>query len=406
MSRVLAYTAPSRGQLYPAVAILEELRRRGHQIALRTLSSEVARMRALGFDATPVAAAVEATEIDDWMARTPPGAAIRASRTFAARAPHDAVDLEQAIDEVRPDALLVDVAAWGALSAAEAWGGPWAAYCAYPLPYPSRQAPPLGPGLPPARGRPGRWRDAVLRSSFHALFDRIALPALGPVRASRGLPPLAHGLEMLAAPPLLLHLSAEPFEYPRSDWPPNVVLTGPCEWEPPGELPRELADVEEPLVLVTTSTEFQDDGRLIDVALEALAGERCHLVATMPTTARPTGPVPPANATVLPFAPHGPILDRAACAITHGGMGATQKALSRGVPVCAVPFGRDQFDVARRVEVAGAGTRLPAVLLTPRRLRRKVREAVGCSAGAARLAESFAATGGAATAADAFERLD
>ena len=63
---------------------------------------------------------------------------------------------------------------------------------------------------------------------------------------------------------------------------------------------------------------------------------------------------------VLCFVAHGPILDRAACAITHGGMGATQKALARGVPVCAVPFGRDQFEVARRVEVAGAGIRLAA----------------------------------------------
>ena len=30
-------------------------------------------------------------------------------------------------------------------------------------------------------------------------------------------------------------------------------------------------------------------------------------------------------------------------------MGITQKALAAGVPVCAVPFGRDQFEVARRV---------------------------------------------------------
>jgi hypothetical protein len=36
-------------------------------------------------------------------------------------------------------------------------------------------------------------------------------------------------------------------------------------------------------------------------------------------------------------------------------MGATQKALAHGVPVCAVPFGRDQLEVARRVEVAAAG---------------------------------------------------
>ncbi|MCV7070521.1 glycosyltransferase, partial [Mycobacterium rufum] len=46
--------------------------------------------------------------------------------------------------------------------------------------------------------------------------------------------------------------------------------------------------------------------------------------------------------------------------MTHGGMGITQKALARGIPVCAVPFGRDQFEVARRVQVARCGTRLPA----------------------------------------------
>lgn len=36
--------------------------------------------------------------------------------------------------------------------------------------------------------------------------------------------------------------------------------------------------------------------------------------------------------------------------ISHGGTGTTQKALAAGVPVCAVPFMRDQFEVARRVE--------------------------------------------------------
>ena len=39
-----------RGHLFPAVAILAELQRRGHEIAIRTLSSEVATLQALGFD--------------------------------------------------------------------------------------------------------------------------------------------------------------------------------------------------------------------------------------------------------------------------------------------------------------------------------------------------------------------
>ncbi len=134
-------------------------------------------------------------------------------------------------------------------------------------------------------------------------------------------------------------------------------LIGPCAWDPPAEARAWLEQVDRPTVLVSTSSEFQDDGRLVRTALEALAGEDVQVVATLPSTEQP-GRVP-ANARVEPFLPHAPILERAACAITHGGAGVTQKALAAGVPVCVVPFGRDQLEVARRVEVAAAGTRLP-----------------------------------------------
>ncbi len=222
-------------------------------------------------------------------------------------------------------------------------------------------------------------------------------------RARLGLQPLDHAHDLFLQPPLLLQMTSDAFEYPRSAWPVNVVMVGPCAWDPPAELPGSLAEVEEPFVLVSTSTDFQDDGRLVRVALEALADEPCHVVATMPSI-RPRRLRIPPNASVVQFAPHTPILARASCAVTHGGMGATQKALAQGVPVCAVPFGRDQHDVARRVEVAGAGTRLPARRLRPHRLRAKVHEAMECRPGAERIAQSFAATGGPQAAADAFER--
>jgi MGT family glycosyltransferase len=181
-------------------------------------------------------------------------------------------------------------------------------------------------------------------------------------------------------------------------------MVGPCDWDPPADPPAWLDEVTDPIVLVTTSSEFQDDRRLVACALEALASEPVHVVATLPANAA-EGFAVPANARVLPFTPHAPILDRAACAITHGGMGATQKALARGVPVCVVPFGRDQLEVARRVEVAGAGTRLPAPRLRPDRLRAAVREAISRRDGAARVAAGYRAAGGPPAAADALEAL-
>lgn len=45
--------------------------------------------------------------------------------------------------------------------------------------------------------------------------------------------------------------------------------------------------------------------------------------------------------------------------------------------VCVVPFGRDQLEVARHVEVAGAGSRLPASRLRPDRLRQAVKGLYG-----------------------------
>jgi MGT family glycosyltransferase len=179
-------------------------------------------------------------------------------------------------------------------------------------------------------------------------------------------------------------------------------MVGPCKWEPPGEPPAGFATSREPLVLVTTSSEFQDDGRLVEMALEALAEEPVQVIATLPS-AQSTDLAAPANATVVAYAPHMPLLRQAVCAITHGGMGATQKALALGVPVCAVPFGRDQFEVARRVEASGTGTRLPARRLRADRLRSKVREAIECRPAAERLASAFAAAGGAKAAADAIE---
>ena len=119
----------------------------------------------------------------------------------------------------------------------------------------------------------------------------------------------------------------------------------------------------------------------------------------------PSSFTPPPNARVERFVPHRPVLERASCVVCHGGMGITQKALAAGVPVCVVPFGRDQFDVARHVEVAGAGTRLPASRLRPDRLRAAVREAMSKKAGAERVAAAFAAAGGPRAAADALEAL-
>jgi MGT family glycosyltransferase len=204
--------------------------------------------------------------------------------------------------------------------------------------------------------------------------------------------------------PLMLVASGKPFEYEQADYGDAVQMIGPCALDPePDVVPAWLASIDRPIVLVSTSSEKQGDDNLVPTAISALADQPVHVVATLPA-GDPDEVAHAPNATVCRLLPHGPVLDRAVCAVTHGGMGATQKALARGVPVCVVPYGRDQFEVARRVEVARCGTRLPAKKLTVERLRAKVAEAMAMADGARRVAEGFEATGGVARGAELFEQ--
>ena len=403
MSRILAYTSPALGHLFPMTPLLLELRSRGHHVHVRTLSDQVERMEALGLGASAADPRIEAIENVDWKAGNARAALASVVATFVARGEYDAPDLEQAIAEQRPDLLIVDINAWGAQVAAEASGLPYVTFSPYTPPIRSVGTPPFGPGFKPLPGLLGRVRDGLLRPLVMGAAEKAMGPGIAQLRAARGLPPVGSADEFFRHAPLMLVTTAEPFEYHHDDWSPDIVMIGASAWEPPAETPAWLDAVDRPLVLVTSSSEFQDDGDLVRTALAALADEPVTVVATMPAGV-PDDLVVPANARVERFLPHGPLLERAAVAVTHGGMGATQKALSHGVPVCAVPFGRDQLEVARRVEVSGSGTRLPARRLSAERLRTAVREAMACSEGARRVAEGYRATGGVAAAASTVEQ--
>jgi MGT family glycosyltransferase len=386
MPRFLFYSSPARGHLYPVVPTLRELRRRGHEVLVRTLSSEVARLRTLGVDAAPIDPA-----IDD------------ADRVIDVidRARYDGPEMRGALETERPDLVCIDINAWGAMAVAAHSDVPLASWSPCLMPLPSRDAPPYGPGLRPVSGRVGRARDRAVGSALTAIWNR-SLPRLNAVRRELGVPELRSLVDSLLEPQLTLYFTAEPFEYPRTDWPGHVRLVGPGLWSPPEEPPSWLDEIDRPLVLVTCSTEFQGDGRLVEVALDALADEPVQVVATTAAVDPSSFSAPP-NARVERFVPHGPLLERAVCVVCHGGLGITQKALAAGVPVCAVPFGRDQSEVARRVEVAGAGARLPRWWLTPARLRDAVRAAAFRGERAREIAAAFATAGGPTAAADALE---
>jgi MGT family glycosyltransferase len=202
------------------------------------------------------------------------------------------------------------------------------------------------------------------------------LPGLNTLREEAGLPTFGSPFELVLSPDRVIVLTGDPLEYPRTDLPPHVRFVGAQLWDPPATAPSWLVDEGDPWVLATCSTAYQGDERLAIAAIEGLRDEPFRVLVTVPddrlAAKLPTAP----NARIERFVPHAPVLDRAAAAVCHGGMGIVQKAIAAAVPIVAVPFGRDQPEVARRAAEAGAGVVLPPKRLTPERLRDAVAEAI------------------------------
>jgi UDP:flavonoid glycosyltransferase YjiC (YdhE family) len=144
MATILGYTSPAIGHLLPISALLSELASRGHTIHVRTLSAGVDIGQGLGFATDAIDPRIEQIEQDDWKATNPVAALKMSVNVFGRRAVYEVADLAGAEARIQPDALLVDVNCWGALSAAEAGTIPSVCFSPYTPPLRSPGCRPLG----------------------------------------------------------------------------------------------------------------------------------------------------------------------------------------------------------------------------------------------------------------------
>jgi MGT family glycosyltransferase len=296
--------------------------------------------------------------VDDNGAKTPFEAFARIrDDVIVGPADRFAADVRDELRRRPADVVVGNFFVFGAQIAAEAEGVPFAFLVANLLSFKNSGTPPLGPGLKLARGPLGRARDAGLNRLTARLFDK-GLDRLNEVRRANGTAPVASVLESFERADRLLLMTSRSFEYETYAPPPNVRLVGPRlddpawagDWTPPAG--------DDPLVLVGMSSTFMDHADVLQRATTALGDLGVRGIVT-------TGPaVPvdaidaPANVTVVARAPHSQVLRHASAVVTHAGHGTVIKSLAAGVPVVAIPLGRDQLDNAARVAHHGAGLRL------------------------------------------------
>jgi UDP:flavonoid glycosyltransferase YjiC (YdhE family) len=405
MTTFLVYTPPAAGHVFPLVPGLLALQARGHTVHLRTGAELLATVRAAGLDGSPSDPRIREIVVRDYEQQRDVDRLRHALSGLMARGPLEAQDLERSIAETDPDVLLIDTITYGAAVAAERSGLPWATTLPSLLPLPDDRVPPYGLGMRPMRGPIGRLRNRILWRVVERLYAKSMLPGLNTLRADAGLAELTSPLQHLHGPDRLIVLSGDPLEYPRRQLPEHVRLVGGQTWDPPADPPEWLLEEGDPWVLVTCSTDYQGDEVLAQTAIEALRDEPVRVLVTLADAHGATDLPAAANARVERFVPHGPVLERAAAVVCHAGMGIVHKAVAAGVPIAAVPFGRDQPEVARRVAESGAGIVLPAKQLKPERLRAAVRESIALRPGLGALAARFRAAGGPQAFADAAEEL-
>jgi UDP:flavonoid glycosyltransferase YjiC (YdhE family) len=351
--RFLVAAFGDAGHAFPAIGLARALQQRGHEVTVETWERWRDAVEGEGL-------AFTAAEEYQTFPPPPPGSDGGPSVADAALA------LVPMLEAERFDVVVSDVLTLAPALAAERVGLRRATLIPHVYPESEPGMPFFAVGAMPPRTAVGRalWRAAMpvltegLRRGRRELNHSRELVGLAPVERLHG--GLSEELTLVATFPQL--------EYPRR-WPDHVRVTGPVWFELPYP-DVELPDGEGPLVVVAPSTAQDPEGRLVRVALEALAGEPVRVLATTNRHA-PEEPLPeaPANAVVVDWLSYSQAMAAADLVICHGGHGTVARALAAGAPVICCPAVGDMAENAARVAWAGAGLMLPWRLTRPAALR-------------------------------------
>ncbi|RKE22669.1 glycosyltransferase [Streptomyces sp. TLI_171] len=375
--RLLVVAPPLTGHLLPARALALAWADRGHLVSW--VGPESALRPVLGPDAV-----VHPTGARVFREQAAGGAAAVRSLWDGFVAPHTRFTLgavRRAVEQWRPDVVLVDQHSPAGALAAHGAGVPWATFAPSSL----EIGDPLG-----GDGELTAWRDGVLRG----LWERAGLPA-----AEFTDPRFSPHLVIAASCAALLGLDATPEHY---------ALVGPLlAARPEPAFPWERLDLRRRRVLVTMGTlSAEVAGGFLDRTAAALAElpDVQAVVAAPGGTALPPGTIGCERVPVLQLLERGAV-DAVLC---HGGMNTVGESLVHGRPLVVAPIRHDQPVTAARLSALGAAVPVDFATATSDQLRTALRTALdlpGLRTAAELLGRQLLAGGGAVAAAGHLERF-
>ena len=384
MAHVAMLPLGSAGDVFPFLSLAKAMLRRGHRVTMITACLFETAARQAGVEFIPMGTEEEF----DALARDPRlwkmAAGTKLVFEYAGRT---AERYFRAIEGLRaegaaPDLILAPMTAFAGRMAREKWGTPLVTVHLQPAALMSAyEMPVLAPGMQYLRRTPIWLKKAMLR--FPNPVDLISVPLLKKLCAEVGIaPPRSLWRDWWNSPDGVLLLYPKWFAPPQPDWPePRLQWNFPLEdlraEQPLGaDLIRFLDDLAEPPVVITAGSANLQAKDHFAVLIDGLRQTgKPGVLVTRDLTQLPSEL--PSNMLPVEYAPFGPLLQRSAVLVHHGGIGTLSQAFAAGVPQLIFPLAHDQFDNADRLERLGAGVSLSKRRLQPARIAAALQRLLG-----------------------------
>jgi MGT family glycosyltransferase len=411
MANILVAATPAPGHVNPMLSVAQHLSSVGHSITF--LSGSLFRDKAvsLGFRFVSLSGKADFNytrldeEFPERAAAKPGPDAMNAECRYTGidPIPDQYQAIQQILANTNIDLIVTEVYFWGVfpllLGPKEA-RPPVLTFGVLPLILSSRD---VGPFSPPATSPEGRLHNQQETQQFYGLLQPAATH-FNEVLHACGAPDLPEFFLDCAAnlPDRFLTLTAEAFEYPRSDMKKSIQFIGnlmpKAQKKSPTPAWWNSLDESKPVILVTQGTiANRDMTQLIEPAIAALANEDMTIIVA---AGRPDleviqlpGGVKPDNTKLENFIPFEQVLPKVDVFVTNGGYGALNMSLHEGVPMVVGGDTEDKIFTTARVSWTETGINLGTGRPTGEQIRTAVHEVLSDKKyknNAARLQKEFA----------------
>ena len=374
-AHIVIATVGSLGDLFPFLAIGQELNARGHRVTIATHGIHQSMIEQAGLNFADASGMPEPEDREAFTARA-------FDRWHGPRfVVHDfaAMDVQASYEKLVPivadaDVLITTTLAFAAQILGEQLSAvgklSWLSAVLAPAGFLSAYDPPatgitLLDNLMRRSPRRGRWLQATARRITHGWTAPVR-----DFRRSLGLPPISPLGDPFHqgqhAPRGALALFSPLLGLPQPDWPRYAHITGFARYAQSTELDSSLSTFLDsgsaPLVFTLGSTAVHmGAGFLRESLAAALRLKQRAVLFTGSSEIRAKLPKDlPASIHAVEYAPHAALFPRASVIIHHGGIGTSSEALYAGKPMLVVPHGFDQPDNAARLKRLGVAKVLPA----------------------------------------------